>query len=222
LQKTSRKLKHLPNSLLRMVAATERLGTMLRGTPVYTIPVVVHVVYNTNAQNISDAQVQSQIDILNQDFQKLNADTTAVPSAFKPLIADCKIQFCLAKQDPYGNPTTGILRKYTSKTAFSDNDDIKKSGRGGDDAWPASSYLNLWVGNLSGGLLGYAQFPGGTAATDGVVVLYSAFGNTGTVSAPYHKGRTTTHEVGHWLNLRHIWGDDSGACTGSDGVGDTP
>ncbi|TKK71519.1 T9SS type A sorting domain-containing protein [Ilyomonas limi] len=197
-------------------------STTARGAATYIIPVVVHVVYHTTAQNISDAQVQSQIDVLNKDYQKLNADTAAVPSVFKPLIADCKIQFCLAKQNPGGNPTTGIIRKYTSKTSFSDNDAVKKSSSGGDDAWPASSYLNLWVCNLSNDLLGYAQFPGGPPATDGVVILYSAFGTTGTVKAPYNKGRTATHEVGHWLNLRHIWGDDYGDCTGSDLVGDTP
>ena len=197
-------------------------STVARGVATYTIPVVVHVVYNTNVQNVSDAQVQSQIAILNQDFQKMNADTTAVPAVFQPLIADCKIQFCLARQDPFGNPTTGIVRKHTTKTAFSNNDGVKKNSAGGDDAWPASGYLNLWVCNLKNNLLGYAQFPGGAAATDGVVILYSAFGNTGVVKAPYDKGRTATHEVGHWLNLLHIWGDDGGACSGSDEVSDTP
>ena len=201
---------------------SRRLSPAARGAASYTIPVVVHVVYHTTAQNISDAQVQSQINVLNQDYQELNADTTLVPAAFKRSVADCKIQFCLAKQDAAGNPTTGILRRYTAKTSFTDDDGVKKSGTGGDNAWDASKYLNLWVCNLGGGLLGYAQFPGGTPATDGVVILYSAFGNTGAVSAPYNKGRTATHEIGHWLNLRHIWGDDNGACTGSDLVDDTP
>lgn len=201
---------------------TRRMTTTARGTATYTIPVVVHVVYHTAAQNVSDAQVQSQIDIMNEDFQKLNQDTAMVPAAFKELIADCKIQFCLARQDPDGNPTTGIIRKYTDKTGFSSNDGVKKNSSGGDNAWDATRYLNLWVCNLNGGLLGYAQFPGGAAATDGVVVLYSAFGNMGAAKAPFNKGRTATHEVGHWLNLRHIWGDDSGLCTGSDQVDDTP
>jgi hypothetical protein len=189
---------------------------------VITIPVVVHVVYNTTAQNISDAQIQSQIDVLNADFIKANADISGVPSAFSSLTANCNIQFCLAKQDPNGAATTGIIRKSTSTTSFSTNDAVKYTAQGGDNAWPSASYLNLWVCNISGGILGYAQFPGGAAATDGVVINYTAFGNTGTAAAPYNKGRTATHEIGHWLNLYHIWGDDSGACTGSDNVSDTP
>ena len=186
---------------------------------VVTIPVVIHVVYNTASQNISDAQVNSQMTILNNDFRKLNSDISLLPSVFAGLAADCEIQFCLAQRDPSGNPTTGIVRKSTTTTSFSSNDNIKRSANGGSDAWPAGNYLNIWVGNLSGGLLGYAQFPGGTASTDGVVILNSAFGNTGTAAAPFNKGRTATHEVGHWLNLRHIWGD---ASCGNDQVTDTP
>ena len=186
---------------------------------VVTIPVVVHVVYNTASQNISDAQVNSQINILNADFRKLNSDISLLPTVFSGLAADCEIQFCLAQRDPSGNATTGIVRKSTTTTSFSSNDNIKRSINGGSDAWPAGSYLNIWVGNLSGGLLGYAQFPGGAASTDGVVILHSAFGNTGTAAAPFNKGRTATHEVGHWLNLRHIWGD---ATCGDDQVTDTP
>ena len=190
---------------------------------IVTIPVVVHVVYNTSTQNISQAQVQSQIDILNSDYRKLNADTANVPALFKSLAADCKVEFVLAKRDPAGNATTGIVRKQTTTTSFTTNDNVKYSSKGGDDAWASGSYLNLWVCPLGGGLLGYAQFPGsGSAATDGVVINVTAFGNTGTAAAPYNKGRTATHEVGHWLNLYHIWGDDSGACTGTDNVGDTP
>ncbi|MFN8153099.1 MAG: M43 family zinc metalloprotease [Bacteroidia bacterium] len=194
-------------------------GSGNKTTAVITIPVVVHVVYNTTAQNISDAQIQSQIAILNQDFRKLNADVSLVPSVFAGLAADCEIEFCLAQRDPNGNATTGIVRKATTVTSFSTNDNIKRSANGGDDAWNSSLYLNLWVGNLSGGVLGYAQFPGGAAATDGVVCLYSAFGNIGTAAAPFNKGRTATHEIGHWLNLRHIWGD---ASCGNDQVTDTP
>ena len=187
-----------------------------------TIPVVVHVLYNTAAQNISDAQVQSQIDVLNADYHKLNADQSKVPSAYAGLIADAGVQFVLAKRDPSGNATTGIVHKSTTSTSFDDSDKMKYSSKGGDDAWDASSYLNLWCCNLGGGLLGYAQFPGGAAATDGVAILYSAFGSGGSAVSPYNLGRSATHEVGHWLNLRHIWGDDKGACTGSDLVADTP
>jgi len=186
---------------------------------VVTIPVVIHVLYNTSSQNISDAQINSQMNILNADFRKLNSDISLTPSVFAGLTADCEIQFCLAQRDPSGNATTGIIRKSTTVTSFSSNDNIKRNANGGSDAWNTSAYLNVWVGNLSGGLLGYAQFPGGTASTDGVVVLCTAFGNTGTAAAPFNKGRTATHEVGHWLNLRHIWGD---ASCGNDQVTDTP
>ena len=186
---------------------------------IVTIPVVVHVLYNTSAQNLSDAQVQSQIDVLNADYHKLNADRSKVPAAFAGLIADAGVQFVLAKRDPSGNATTGIVHKSTTATSFDDTDKMKHSSTGGDDAWPAAAYLNLWSCNLGGGLLGYAQFPGGPAATDGVAILYSALGSGGSAQAPYNLGRTATHEVGHWLNLRHIWGD---ANCGNDQVSDTP
>ncbi|MBP6640954.1 MAG: T9SS type A sorting domain-containing protein [Bacteroidia bacterium] len=191
---------------------------------VINIPVVVHVVYRTTQQNISDTQVQSQIAVLNEDYSGTNADVTSVPGAWTSLVANTGIQFCLASRDPQGLPTTGIVRVNTTVTSFGMNGDpVKYTSQGGSDAWPRDSYLNLWVCNLGQQLLGYAQFPGsGLAATDGVVVLYNAFGRTGTVSAPYNKGRTCTHEVGHWLNLRHIWGDDGGACNGTDFVADTP
>jgi len=194
-------------------------GTVDAQKAVITIPVVVHVLYNTTAQNISDAQIQSQINILNQDFRKLNADASSIPSTFTGVAADCELNFCLATVSPTGAATTGIVRKQTSVTSFSSDDAAKYSAQGGDDAWNSAKYLNLWVCNLGGGLLGYAQFPGGAAATDGVVINYTAFGNTGTAAAPYNKGRTATHEIGHWLNLRHIWGD---ATCGNDQVADTP
>jgi hypothetical protein len=186
---------------------------------IVTIPVVVHVLYNTAAQNISDAQVQSQIDVLNADYHKLNGDLSKVPAAFASLVGDAGVQFVLAKQDPSGKTTTGIIHKSTTATSFDSSDKMKYSSSGGDDAWPAGSYLNMWSCNLGGGLLGYAQFPGGAAATDGVAILYSAFGTGGSAVAPYGLGRTATHEVGHWLNLRHIWGD---ARCGNDQVTDTP
>jgi hypothetical protein len=183
------------------------------------IPVVIHVVYKTASQNISDAQINSQIAILNQDFRKLNADKVNVPSAFASLAADCNINFCLAQQDPNGNATNGIIRKSTTVTSFLGDDQVKSSTTGGSNAWNTAKYLNIWVCNLGDDLLGYAQFPGGPASTDGVVILHTAFGNIGTAAAPFNKGRTATHEVGHWLNLRHIWGD---ANCGNDLVSDTP
>src|SRR5262245_17524663 len=186
------------------------------------IPVVVHVVYKTPAQNISDAQIQGQIDVLNADFRKKNADISTVPAPFQPFADDTRIEFELASRDPHNNPTNGIIRTSTATNAFTHDDAVKAAATGGSDAWPRDNYLNIWVCQLAGGLLGYAQFPGGAAATDGVVILHSAFGTTGTATAPFNLGRTTTHEVGHWLNLRHIWGDDGTGCWGSDFVDDTP
>jgi hypothetical protein len=195
---------------------------------VVNIPVVVHVLYNTATQNISDAQIQSQIAVLNKDFRKLNTDWTNTPSAYSGLVADCEFTFCLATVDPSGNATTGIIRKSTTKTVFDANtDDAKSSSTGGSNAWSSASYLNIWVVpsikvGTNTGILGYAQFPGGAAATDGLVICHNYFGTTGTVTAPFNKGRTATHEIGHWFNLYHIWGDDGTACTGSDQCADTP
>lgn len=189
---------------------------------VITIPVVVHVVYNNATENISDQQIQSQIDVLNADFRKLNSDASSVPSVWSGIAADFEIEFCLAQRDPNGNSTTGINRVSTSSTSFSTNDNVKYTSLGGSDAWNSSSYLNLWVCDLGSGLLGYAQFPGGPSATDGVVIDYAYFGTIGTATSPYDLGRTATHEVGHWLNLYHIWGDDGTGCSGSDLCSDTP
>ena len=183
---------------------------------VITIPVVVHVLYNNGAENISDAQILSQIQVLNDDFRRFNADADDTWSQ----AADSEIEFCMATSDPNGVPTNGILRVPTSVSAFGTNDDMKFTSSGGSDAWPASDYLNMWVCDISGGILGYAQFPGGSSATDGVVCDYQYFGTVGAATAPFDGGRTTTHEVGHWLNLRHIWGD--GNCNADDFVADTP
>lgn len=188
-----------------------------------TIPVVFHVVYNTAQQNISDAQILSQIAVLNQDYAKLNSDTNLIPAVWKSIAANTQIQFCLAQRDPNGNPTTGITRTSTSITAFTGSSDqrIFFTAQGGHDIWDRDRYLNIYVCNLGGGLLGYAQFPGGNPQTDGTVNLYTAVGTTGVVNPPYDKGRTVTHEVGHWLNLFHIWGDEP-ECNQDDQVSDTP
>lgn len=191
-------------------------------TGIIKIPVVVHVVWNTEDQNISDAQIQSQIDVLNKDYNKSNSDISQVPPPWKDLVADMQIEFFLATKGPDGNPTSGITRTQTSAISFDTDDKVKSRVTGGQDAWPSDRYLNIWVCKLGGGLLGYAQFPGGPAKTDGVVILNTGFGTTGTAAPPFDKGRTATHEIGHWLNLLHIWGDDSGACTGTDEVDDTP
>lgn len=190
----------------------------------YIIPVVVHVIYKTASQNISDEQIQSQIEVLNEDFNRLNADTFNTPAPWKSVAGKINVQFCLARYDPNGNETSGIVRMQTSVTAFGMGDSMKFTAKGGSDAWPTNRYLNIWVCNTSGNLLGYATLPSGSnpGPTDGVVIWYRAFGRIGNLSGKYNKGRTTTHEVGHWLGLRHIWGDDNGGCGGNDGIADTP
>ena len=184
---------------------------------VVRIPVVVHILYNNAAQNLSDAQVKSQIEALNRDFRKKNPDTLNTPERFRYLAADVGIEFYLATADPKGRATTGIVRKYSSVSNWLSNDKIKSSSTNGDDAWDSKSYLNIWVGNLVGGA-GYSSAPGGDASKDGVVINTSAFG-TIERSGNYSMGRATVHEVGHWLGLKHIWGD---AQCGDDGIGDTP
>ncbi len=176
---------------------------------VIVIPVVVNVLYQTAAQNISLAQIQSQIAVLNADYAATNADYSLTPSIFQSVRSgNTNIQFVLDT----------VIRKSTTTSSWSTNDAMKKSPKGIAPTSPTTK-LNMWCCNLGGGILGYAQFPGGSSATDGVVIDDNAFGSTGTVTAPYNKGRTATHEVGHWLNLRHIWGD---ANCGNDLVGDTP
>lgn len=184
---------------------------------VIRIPVVVHVLYNNAAQNISDESIKSQMDALNRDFRRRNSDSTNTPERFKAFAADVAIEFVLANTDPTGKATNGIVRKATSASYFTMDDKMKSSKTGGSDAWDTKSYLNIWVGNLRQ-VLGYASMPGGDAALDGVVINLTAFGTQGT-AAPYHLGRTAVHEVGHWLGLKHIWGD---AACGDDGVSDTP
>ena len=183
---------------------------------IITIPVVVHVVWRTSTENISAAQIQSQLDVLNEDFRRLNADADNTWSQG----ADTEIEFCLASVDPNGNTTSGITRTQTSVNGFGTNDAVKSNSTGGKNGWPSGDYLNFWVCNIGGGILGYAQFPGGNPATDGVVNDYRYTGTVGTATAPFDLGRTATHEVGHWLNLRHIWGD--GNCNADDFVSDTP
>jgi Pregnancy-associated plasma protein-A/Secretion system C-terminal sorting domain len=209
---------------------------------VVTIPVVVHVVYNTNvaAQNISDAQIQSQIDVLNRDYRKLNLDANNTPTVWKPLAADTDIQFCLASRTPVGTATNGITRTMTTVTSFKDivstqdideQDYIKNGSKGGYPAWNPQKYLNIWVGRLDGSTLGYAYYPSDVVSTpeiDGVVIDYRCFGTTGTAGSggfsKFNMGRTTTHEVGHYFNLIHTWGDDliDGNACESDNVPDTP
>ncbi|CAN1555447.1 Peptidase M43, pregnancy-associated plasma-A [Flavobacteriaceae bacterium] len=173
------------------------------------IPVVVNVLYRTTAENISASQIQSQIDILNKDFNALNSDYNSVPALFSGVKANVGITFVLDQ----------IIRKSTTKTSWGTADAMKKANRGGIAPTSPTTKLNLWVCTIGGGILGYAQFPGGSSTTDGVAIDSKYVGLSGTANAPYNLGRTATHEVGHWMNLRHIWGD---ANCGSDLVSDTP
>ena len=181
------------------------------------IPVVVHILYHTQTEKISDEQVASQIDALNKYFRRRNADTTNTPAYFRTLAADCEIEFQLAISDPRRRSTSGIVRKYTPITKWKADDQMKFSSSMGDDAWDPKSYLNIWVCNLEK-FAGYATTPGGEENKDGVVISYTAFG-TGIGTSSYGMGKTAVHEVGHWLNLKHLWGDEN--C-GDDGVSDTP
>ena len=174
------------------------------------IPVVFNVLYKTAAQNVSQTQLQGQIDVLNEDFAATNADYNITPTVFQSVRSgNIGIRFVL----------DAVYRKQTNKSSWMTNDAMKKSTQGGINPTSPLTKLNVWVCNMSGGILGYAQFPGGSSATDGVVLDDNATGRTGTAAAPFNKGRTATHEVGHFLNLRHIWGD---ATCGNDFVGDTP
>ncbi len=183
----------------------------LKTVTIATINVVVHVVFNTPAENISDAQIRSQIAVLNKDFRATNPDKSKVPAPWKGLLGDTRVKFVLHS----------VTRTKTTRTSFRDDDGVKKASTGGKAPLDPSKFLNMWVCQLGNGLLGYAQFPGGPKATDGVVMLHSAFGTIGTAAAPFNKGRTATHEIGHYFNLRHIWGDTPD-CSGSDMVPDTP
>jgi len=173
------------------------------------IPVVVNVLYRTTAENISLAQIQSQIDVLNQDFNAANSDFNQVPSLFAGVKANVGISFVLE----------AVYRKATTKTSWGTNDAMKIASQGGIAPTSPTTKMNLWACTIGGGILGYAQFPGGSSSTDGVVIDSKYLGNTGTAAYPFNLGRTATHEVGHWMNLRHIWGD---ATCGSDLVSDTP
>lgn len=199
----------------------KRLAFTREATERLVVPVVVHVVYRRAEENIPDEQVLSQIRVLNEDFQRKNPDAVSTEPMFAHLASDTRIEFRLASRTPDGQATNGITRTYTSRPEFfMGNNGVKFTSQGGADAWNPTEYLNIWVCNLGGGMLGYAQFPGGPIETDGVVINYKNFGLAPGMAAPYDRGRTTTHEVGHWLNLRHIWGD--GPCGVDDFVDDTP
>jgi Pregnancy-associated plasma protein-A len=199
---------------MRLEGATDRRRESkinLKQVKLVTIKTVVNVVYKTDDQNVSQAQIRSQISAMNKDFRATNPDKTKTPAPWQGLVTDSRIKFKLVK----------VTRTKTKKDAFTHDDGVKKASTGGVAPFKPTTHMNIWVCPLSGGLLGYAQFPGGPSATDGVVINYRAFGTMGTAQSPFNKGRTATHEVGHYLNLRHIWADTPD-CGGSDNVPDTP
>ena len=196
----------------------------LRQATTISIPVVFHVVYSNSTQNISDEQVLSQLAVLNADFRRKNTDAVNTPSYFLPFAADTELEFCMATLDPDGLPTNGITRTQTTRGSFSNiTDDVKFSSRGGRDGWDRNQYLNIWICNLGDMVIGYATPPGAPASIDGVVLDYATVGARphNTFNTPFNQGRTGTHEVGHWLGLRHIWGNGS-SCDDDDGIADTP
>ncbi|UKJ74624.1 zinc metalloprotease [Azospirillum brasilense] len=208
----------------RKATRTLGLDSLRTMTTVVTLPVVVHIIHRTERENISDAQVHSQIDVLNKDFRGTNSDFGQVPQPFQSLAGDARIQFVLAREAPDGSTTTGITRTKTARASFdAASQAMKATATGGIDPWDTTRYLNIWVCTLQDSLLGYAQFPGGPPETDGVVILNTAFGTTGTAKAPFNLGRTATHEIGHFLNLSHIWGEARiSTCDDGDYVDDTP
>ncbi len=201
------------------------------------IPVVVHVIYRDETTNITPEKIASQIQVLNEDFRRLNNDYTSTPDEFLPLVADVGIEFELATIDPGGNETSGITRTFSeSVDGWSGRDILEDtpieqlalffSDLGGQDAWPSNRYLNIWVADMSTrheelGLNGYSSAIGDDPRIDGVVIDPRVFGTLQPLNERYALGRTATHEIGHWLNLIHIYaGNDN--CDSSDQVDDTP
>ena len=201
---------------------------------VITIPVVVHVIHKQShnlgiGTNIPQIQIDDAIRILNEDYRKMNPEFPSPPrNTFTSYAGDCELEFCLATTDENGNATTGVTRTSTSKTSFdaddnTDSNAMKRAATGGKDGWNALKYLNVWVCNLTnsqgGQTLGYAYLPGQqsqawTAWKDGLVVDYAYFGTVGNAaSASQNDGRTPTHEIGHYLGLKHPF------CEQTDGQG---
>lgn len=219
---------------------------------ILTVPVVFHIIYNTEAENLPDSVIFSQIDVLNEDYRRQNPDAINTRDIFLDVAADTEIEFKLATMDPDGNPANGITRTLTERDGFSMNlfastntlDEAKSSATGGADAWDPSQYLNIWVCRIKpsfiGQVFGMAYPPAGlnnwpaqseapTSGVDGVIVHYTTVGRNNPVAgddnvADNDMGRTLTHEVGHYLGLRHIWGDVLffGLCDEDDGIEDTP
>ncbi len=204
---------------------SENKNILKKTNTVVQIPVVVHIIWREDSENISDEQIRSQITVLNEDFRKLNKNFSNTPPAFQAVSADIEMEFKLSIQDPDGNPTNGITRTQTTVDDIAAGTDYFKTARGGKDPWDQKSYLNFWICDVGEeGLLGFATFPSDNDPGDGVVIPSNYFGITGTAanSSPNNLGRTATHEVGHYFNLEHIWGPEESGCVDDDSVEDTP
>jgi len=193
-----------------------------RTEEIYVIPIVFHVVHNYGEENISYEQIEDAVDFINRDFSKMREDTASIVSEFKNIATDCKIEFRLARKDPYGNCSVGVTRT-VSETTYGGGDDAKYAA----PTWPSDQYLNIWIVNFFGnGAAGWAYYPGtAPEGLDGIILLHDYVGYTGTSN--YGKGSTITHEIGHYLNLGHPWGhtNDPGLssnCEIDDGIADTP
>lgn len=196
-----------------------------------TISVVFHIVYNTASENISDEQIMSQLEVLNEDFRLLNENQSLVTwPSFQTSMADMELNFQLAEKDPWGMPTTGIVRRFTSipRIALKLSDGRRRicyDDLGGSDAWCPEHYLNIWVGKFNEGFFAETSFPGqDIAPEDGIRIDPFRVGRDGSAIAPNHLGRTLTHEIGHYFSLQHLWGSGSAnpSCTDDDGISDTP
>ena len=213
--------KSIPNLEKNKVDLEQKIKTNQRQlfSNSYTIPVVVHIIHKNNNEYLSLEQINSQLEVLNQDFNRTNADATNTPAVFENVAANCNIEFCLAQRTPQNEITNGITYTSTDVSSFSLYDNrVFHDSLGGKTIWDPSTYLNIYVCDLSS-VLGFASFPGGIPSMDGIVIDFENFGTIGNLNAPYDQGRTTTHELGHYLNLLHIWG--SGSCS-DDFVDDTP
>ena len=200
----------------------------LKSSPTFsqiTIPIVFHIVWINRIQNLHDSVIYQQVEVLNQIFNTQNSDTVNLTDTLKNWVGNFNIKFEMAYRDPNGLPTTGIVRKKTINPHFSYwNDPVKKSHYG-VAPWPTDKYLNIWVCDLNGGLMGYSQFPGGPEETDGVVIDWQTVGNqiypwTSSDLHEWARGKVLVHEIGHWLNLFHSWGNTYSGC-GEDFIPET-